>query len=222
MGTDIHIIAETKTKDSPIWQKAPNILSSDRAYNTFAIIADVRNGAGFAGIKTGDGYNPIAKPRGIAKDSSLKYLKEFGEGKGFHSHSWLTMMDILDYDWMQTTKLCGEMDLKQYLHWRRCIEWRSQPEEYCGECSGPGIVHVDMSEMEKIRARNKDEAWDERALHSRFSAADGKLMVRCEWPVSYYESAKQLWFNWMPQLISLARKNNLASTAVRIQFCFDS
>lgn len=42
----------------------------DRNYNVFGILADVRNGYGFAGVDTGDGFVPIDSPRGLPDDLS--------------------------------------------------------------------------------------------------------------------------------------------------------
>lgn len=47
----------------------------ERSYNTFAILANVRNGSGFAGVKTGDGFNFISEPRGLPKDLSVGLRK---------------------------------------------------------------------------------------------------------------------------------------------------
>ena len=33
---------------------------SDRSYDVFAMLADVRNGSGFAGVVTGEGFLPLA------------------------------------------------------------------------------------------------------------------------------------------------------------------
>lgn len=41
-----------------------------RNYNLFSILANVRNGVGFAGCKTGEGFEPIAMPRGFPADAS--------------------------------------------------------------------------------------------------------------------------------------------------------
>lgn len=48
-----------------------------RNYDLFAILADVRNGSGFAGCDTGDGYEPISMPRGLPSDASPEVLEEY-------------------------------------------------------------------------------------------------------------------------------------------------
>lgn len=75
-----------------------------RNYNLFAMLADVRNGRGFAGVYTGEGFNPIADPKGAPSDmsSEIKSACEYWEGDG-HSHSWFTVKELLDYDWEQDT-----------------------------------------------------------------------------------------------------------------------
>lgn len=67
MGTDIHSIAQVRRNGS--WETvAISVCGDPRSYNTFAMLADVRNGRGFAGIKTSDGFPYIHKPRGLPAD----------------------------------------------------------------------------------------------------------------------------------------------------------
>lgn len=67
MGTDIHSIAQVRRNGS--WETvAIGVCGDPRSYNTFAMLADVRNGRGFAGIKTSDGFPYIHKPRGLPAD----------------------------------------------------------------------------------------------------------------------------------------------------------
>jgi hypothetical protein len=87
MGTDIHSIAQVRKPASrfnqldiheqpptlpDVWQTvAIGIAGDDRSYNTFAMLADVRNGVGFAGVKTSDGFPVIHEPRGLPADLEL-------------------------------------------------------------------------------------------------------------------------------------------------------
>lgn len=98
MGCDIHIIAETKKNGkwninkeevfiNPYykedgeydWQKTKFQADPDggRRYDWFSILADVRNGYGFAGISTGDGFDVIAQPKGLPDDLSAEGLMYF-------------------------------------------------------------------------------------------------------------------------------------------------
>lgn len=66
-----------------------------RNYDLFGILADVRNGIGFAGIRTGDAWPVIEEPRGIPADASDLYRKEAEEwGIDGHSHSWFTVEEL--------------------------------------------------------------------------------------------------------------------------------
>ena len=62
MGTDIHSIAQVK-RDGQWVTVAIGIAGDQRNYNTFAMLANVRNGRGFAGCWTSTGF-----PRGLPED----------------------------------------------------------------------------------------------------------------------------------------------------------
>ena len=82
MGTDIHIAAEIFKGGR--WRLADVDLSENRNYWAFAVLADVRNGYGFAGIDKGDPITPISEPRGLPEDLSDELrdqLKDVGNGE---------------------------------------------------------------------------------------------------------------------------------------------
>lgn len=108
MGCDIHTIAEVK--ENGVWKRNTDIIfknpyfdeteknkpkkeqwdfvlnefssnpPSSSNYDWFAILADVRNGIGFAGISTGEGFSVIAEPKGLPDDISEEGLKFFCYG----------------------------------------------------------------------------------------------------------------------------------------------
>lgn len=99
MGTDIHIYAEI-FKDGK-WKKLDVEVPSDKNYWSFAILANVRNGHGFAGSDTGESVPFIDDPRGIPEDTSIRDSDgiEF-ESKdyiwlGDHSHSWVLLSELM-------------------------------------------------------------------------------------------------------------------------------
>src|SRR4051794_16548380 len=112
MGCDIHFYVEKKDENGN-WQSAdawetedgydcPSIpykkrFYSGRNYDLFGILADVRNGRGFAGVKTGDGFVPIAEPRGLPDDASPKIKADCDRwGVDGHSHSYLSLSELLN------------------------------------------------------------------------------------------------------------------------------
>ena len=67
MGTDIHSIAQVNRDGR--WQTVAVGIDGDRrSYNTFAMLANVRNDYGFAGYRTSTGFPVIHEPRGLPED----------------------------------------------------------------------------------------------------------------------------------------------------------
>lgn len=96
MGCDIHSFAEVKENGS--WKVVEDYRPfQDRNYQLFALLADVRNGSGFAGCDTGNHIEPISIPKGLPKDCSAKVqLNSDDWDIDGHSHSWLTLKELLD------------------------------------------------------------------------------------------------------------------------------
>ena len=204
MGCDIHMMAEIRKADK--WEKVSNVFESmygdvltdepydGRSYNLFAILADVRNGIGFAGIKTGEGFVPISNPKGVPKDASVEYLKLVSDWDGDgHSHSYFTLKELMDYDWGQYTMLQGCVSIDSY---RVCKEKQESPSSYCGYISGGGIVLVDEEELPS----NPD------ATH-----------VKMRWEKSYKEAVGRFYTHTIPALQRLGDPES-----VRIVFFFDN
>lgn len=93
MGTDIHLFAEVQQPDgtwqavttagNPKWDEPPVVamqFSCDRCYDLFAVLANVRNGHGFAGIVTGLPIEPMAKPKGTPHDASPEIAQALKNG----------------------------------------------------------------------------------------------------------------------------------------------
>ncbi len=187
-------------------QKRSSAMYVGRNYNLFAILADVRNGRGFAGVKTGEGFNPIADPKGIPEDASVGYRWEADrwEADG-HSHSWFTVQELLDYDWNQTTRLQGWVGPSSYITFKE----KGSPDGWCGAIMGPGISHVSNEEMEKYISSNppKSDPYDRVA----------NVYTLVSWEKSYAECAESFLTETLPALQQLGDPNE-----VRICFFFDN
>jgi len=109
-----------------------------RNYFLFSILADVRNYCDMV---------PISSPRGLPKDVSQDTLtksKEFGcDG---HSHSWLSLEELLAYDWDRTVLLDGVVNEEEYRQWKE----KGAPESYCAGVSGGRVCFVTQEEMEDL------------------------------------------------------------------------
>lgn len=123
-----------------------------RNYDVFAILADVRNGRGFAGVKTGDGFNIISEPRGVPKDASPEYLKRVEEyGVDGHSHSYHTIADLDAFDWGQKSTHQGVVSPFYYKQWKEGGGTKA-PAYYCGGIGGPNVVQVTNDVMDELIA----------------------------------------------------------------------
>lgn len=231
MGCDIHFYVEKKIDG--VWQMQGKLVDDDgwkhvngpsfydvRNYNLFAILADVRNGRGFAGIKTGEGFNPISDPRGVPEDASDEY-KQLVDcwGVDGHSHSHHTLRQLLDYDWTQTTGLQGWCSMAEYLPWAARGGKFTVPESYCGGISGPEIEHLSDDQAASLVEQYRALTWDERKTfieqlgHSKYALA--------KWQEHYHQAAGSFWTNTIPQLLKLSG-GTAGIDDVRCVFFFDN
>lgn len=224
MGTDITMYAEVRRNKQ--WAKVGKVFKNtyyladrpetewntpltdhpydDRNYDLFAILADVRNGHGFAGCRTSKGFNPIAEPKGLPDDITpevAEMLDDWGYG-----YSWFTLKELKDYDWNQTAIHVGVLTEEQY---KEMKETGEHPKSWCGGCSGRDIVTVDSSTMDKILNKTMD-----RNLNIRY-------YVQTEFPAQTYKDCCWTFVEkTIPALEALVPEDG-TDEDVRILFCFD-
>lgn len=174
MGCDIHTIVEIKVapnKGIGHWHKVgryytiktfrgelhiEHLWYNDRNYNEFAMLADVRNGRGFAGVEKVRGFVPIAEPRGTPTDASEEASKLAIEwAADGHSHSWLTLRELIgtpEY-WDQTTQFTGDTEPTTYrdaapnIHGQLIPSLQSLMQDYyfeMGAHTGPDLTEDDV------------------------------------------------------------------------------
>lgn len=220
MGTDIHMIAEVRKNG--VWQTIlDNIFVEregtqfeaqtcvpygDRNYNLFAILADVRNGTGFAGIRTGEKFNPISEPKGYPEDISEESYNFLGDDWGHHSASYLTLKEIFDFDWTQIHRNFGVVSEKDY---RDHVMKGESPDSWCGDISGPDYIKISEVEMVDL-------------IQGYYPREEGKYYyTACYFaPKTYADSAE----NFLKNMKILERfvPENGSLDDVRIVFDFDS
>jgi hypothetical protein len=204
----------------------------NRNYDLFSILADVRNGYGFAGIKTGDGFKIIDEPRGFPENCS-KNVKKIYEMKDGHSYSWITLKEILNFDWTQKTEKCGYVTLEEWASFK----YNNKPERWAGSIEGPSISIHSSDKFEQAWEELKKEnnihqdahpigylgkwAKDKNNFKEKFISKLGSKTnpyVFIEWEVSYYESVKEFLSETVPKLLKIA---DGSYDSVRILFYFD-
>jgi hypothetical protein len=176
---------------------------SQRHYDWFAVLANVRNGRGFAGVKTGQGFAVIAEPRGIPVDASQEWLEIVEQWDcDMHSRSYLYYEDFEKFDFNQITMKQGIIPIEEYKVLR---ETNAAPKEWCGGISGPGIKVINVHEAD--------------ALLNTSTLTEGiKFHVMYEWPVLYSE-----WFaEEIKSIVEPLKELTITYGDARLVFGFDN
>lgn len=224
MGTDISMYAEVRrnrqwmkvgdkfkngwyNKDRPMddWNKPYTDHPYDsRNYDLFAILADVRNGRGFAGCKTSNEFNPISEPKGFPDDITEEVENEL-DGYG-HSYSYFTLKELKEYDWNQVVVHVGVITEEQYVKMK---ETKENPTCWSGMVSGKDIVVISSDTMDKILSKKIDRN------------INVKYYVQIEFePVTYKDCCLGFYEDTMSELEKLIPENG-TDEDVRIIFAFD-
>jgi hypothetical protein len=236
MGCDIHLYVEKL--ENGVWMPADQWVPDEdderklsvpygtgfydgRNYDLFAILANVRNGYGFAGCDTGDGFVPIAMPRGLPDGVTpvVKAESDYWDCDG-HSHSWLTLAEILAYDWTQTTKQRGWVNGPEFEEWERLRKWDPEPKSHCGGVSGGSIQHISSEEMARrvqviTESLGNGVPWC--AVSDRLSQLLRDTYCQVEWEIDYARCCQEFWWNTIPRLLRLGPPEH-----TRLVFWFDN
>ena len=241
MGCDIHFYVEKRNSEGK-WESADawtiqkdtttergvrkfvqytEALCHSRNYNLFAILANVRNGVGFADCDTGDGFQPIDRPRGLPEDVSID-VREMSDswGSDGHSHSYLTVDELLKYDWTQVTQERGYVTGPIYWKWQQNLSYQTTPDAWCGGVGGGTITREDMDSritnlISTAELGNTSLSyWDKAKL---IEEKLGSVYCQVSWEISYARCCVEFWWSTMPKLLQLGSPED-----VRIVFWFDN
>ena len=201
MGCDIHPCVEVKQEDGswkaipdpkpPEWVKKPNYeWDFGRSYTCFSVLANVRNHYEM---------KPIAELRGLPEDATEETRKEVDDG--LHSVSWLSLPEILSYDWDQVVRMEGWVGPEEF---KRYME-RGAPESYCRGVGGGNVAHVSNSDMRRI-VQNGPYPWEK----------DKSFYTLLHWEEKYRDVCGNL-FAMLDEVKKLGDPER-----IRIVFGFDS
>lgn len=238
MASDIHLFVEVwngaQWTAADQWQVEPYRgqttyeLSSapfykERNYCLFAILANVRNGYTAGGIDTGEGFVPISMPKGLPDDASPEVRGHAAQkSERASDHSWLTVSELIAYNWTQTTMQRGWVNGPTYLDWSRTDQTEA-PSLRAAALLVPNIERISETEMISRITLIKKEAktlmgssWMEKA---REMVEERMEHVYCQasWSIPYYKTVRLFWSDTMPRLVSLGKPDE-----VRIVFWFDN
>lgn len=203
---------EEKCTQIPQWAKDEfiNNVDGSRNYDWFAVLANVRNGFGFAGCVTGEGFQIISEPKGLPADFKAIHV-EYEPGElseqymGDHSFSYVTIDEFNNFDWNQVTMKTGVIPIEEYIKLRNT---NTIPEFYSGGISGPNIVTITEEEADIIIE----------GVSNGITNANTRFYVQYHWSILYSE-----WFaykieSWITPMNKLKEKYE----DVRVVFGFDS
>ena len=243
MGCDIHMFAERKDENMK-WHAVKGddgkieCFDCGRNYNLFAILADVRNGHGFAGTPTGTGFDVKYPARGLPSDLSddlCQDLESYTDDDdwdhwlGDHSFSYLTVSEILALDFNKRSTLTGVISFHEYVKWayksgRSTLN--SGPDSYCGGVSGAGVEIVDVCIFKDKYANLSQDAKRsivfDRAAKVTPTMMNKKQYATVSWQETYSNSLKYFFQTTVMPLLSECTSNGLSHDDVRIVFGFDS
>jgi hypothetical protein len=149
MGCDVHMYAEKRSRDpagepgawtfvapetgtdESIPELMPRGVYESRNYILFAALAGVRNSWNL---------KPVVAPRGVPADASPEYAGLVAEaGPDGHSHSWLTLAELLRHEWGQLVPVSGYVDRNGYGEWLS-REKKGAPREWWHGHAGTRVV----------------------------------------------------------------------------------
>lgn len=137
------------------WELVP--IYDRRDYALFSILADVRNHSNNV---------PISKPKGIPDDCSKVTRKEIDYwGVDGHSHSYLTLRELLEYlETYSTVKYSGKVSKEQA---EDLDKYGIKPDSWCQGTNNPEYVYREWTErnnvldalIDGLKKRVCDEFW---------------------------------------------------------------
>lgn len=202
MGCDIHSVAQVRKNRK--WVTVLDDVAEDgRNYDTFSVYANVRNGYGFAGVSTGEGWKPISEPRGYPKDFTQEDDQHGESWMGDHSHSWLLLSEIqsawdehADADYTKH----GVVERKHFLE---TLAAGKKPESWCGGIAGRDVVVTTAEAVQKG------------------TAPLNYTHVECSWLTP---GRDRLWLmrKQLDALRALREEHGVSADDVRLVFGFDS
>lgn len=179
-------------------------LYSGRNYDLFAILGNVRNGYGFAGVNTSDGFNFISDSRGLPDDVSSDIEDVLSEDNYYHSISYVTLPELLQFDWEQAVTHHGIVDEDAFLYYKT----HGRPNTWAGSVNGPNVVMLDNKQMEDLVS----------GLVLR--DAEKSYYTRVSWQESYKKCVGSFYTDSIPKLKDLSSNHDFSD--IRIVFGFDS
>lgn len=177
---------------------------SGRNYDLFAVLADVRNGRGFAGIVTGDRIEPIADPRGVPDDASKRWTRYVERwGMDLHSLSYFTLAELEAAlpRFGQHQRKTGVLTENEYI---RVRDNATTPESWSGSIAGGGVRVVSPEEYEAGERADGQNPNDPIPAQTNPFYGSTKTYVQWAWETTLADATSEFTEKTMPALARIA------------------
>lgn len=201
MGCDIHAVFEKYVDGNWVQFGDDDSMCIGRNYFLFSILADVRNYSDIV---------PISKPKGFPENYD-GYLVEHWEYDG-HSRSWLTLQEILSYDWTKKIYNVEYTNDFSSLNWFWYDKISNKYAKFTGENKYKHDAYIVSEEHYKIFKKDLEK------LKGNFTLSE-KHVIKYTDSCSYSERVGTFFTGVIPDMI---KESGGDFNSVRMVFCFDN
>lgn len=187
----------------------------DRNYRVFALLGNVRNGSGFAGVYTHDEIPYIQDNRGRPDDITPEAEAKLSDE---HSDGWVTLQELKDYDYDLTFTEGGVVSEPDYI---KSMTTGQPPETWSGMVTGKDIVVLQPGEFAKLFVSPVELFQGLSAKRSPHYDPTKKYLVHHKWNRKLRGEVAVIPDQWIPYLEKLIPKGGTTDD-VRVVFDFDS
>lgn len=182
------VIAQYGNDPRVCWDWKTPACFDNRNYALFGILAGVRNY---------DEAPRISDPRGLPDDTTAFVQTESnGWGRDGHSHSWVTLQELVDFRWNDSLIESGLVEEKHYTPGQR-------PQSYCRGVGGGGTVVIQESEWIKTKKE-----------------PDKRYYINSSWEVDLKDHIGDYWLRDFKNLLEEFEGEDLNN--IRVVFFFDN
>jgi len=126
-----------------------NNMPTHRDYDLFAMLANVRNGVGFGGVKRGEPVTPLFADRGRPENTCFALHDGDHWLGGYHSFTWCTYNEAMAAPWTRAVVTHAVVDFDEWIRWQESDA--VTPQMWSQGVAGGNTRIVDESEAKKIR-----------------------------------------------------------------------
>lgn len=252
MGCDIHMLIEHKKDDKWVLSCPENLLNFDKKLNEYEEMSNPRYDyfsenyrisrdyflfSVLAGVRNYSDIIPISKPKGKPIDVSPYTADCFWENDG-HSYSYLTLGEIMNYDWMQSCEQSGYLNGYDYYWYSIRNKNKEKPDRITPDRDKvmnnyifEGMSHskyksISKEEMDDrikdiVKRSKKDVEFN---IHKVLEQELGQIYCKVYWDEKYCEFVPSFFSEFIPKLWNISRTNKLKNPCdeLRLVFFFDN